>query len=174
MSSSNHDDFLMRLGKVIAGQLTCCHCGHWSPPERRRTTGRPRRIWYCSACGALIEVLPGEGLAGCFIYGGLLFLTAPLAFRVPNWLFTNPSFISGCVCLLIWLLACGLLLLMIRGSTSKGVMTQQVRPHGHCIFCDYDLNHAGHEHCPECGTDARDVVDAIQKWRDREGRNSHD
>jgi len=160
--------FWRRVRHALATRVACCHCGRWLPRSTsRRGVFRRKKRWYCDRCGAYLERAPASYFDAFLLVFLIFVFTFPIA-AVIEWLFECVGIKGRNVALYAWLLICAVLVILAPASDPKYFVTRCVEQHGQCLSCDYDLNHADHERCPECGTDARAVIDAIQKWRGRE------
>ncbi len=164
-------------GREQQGHAVCCNCGHRADPVWTETSCGWRRIWYCESCGALIKALQRFYFREMLLFFPVLLLVAPffgivvyLADLISGYL-AKFLFLSS---LIIWPFFAWALTRAIVDRYFDSRTTTTVEPHGHCLRCDYDLNGTIGDRCPECGTSAVHVLEAIKKWRSRSPVAVHD
>ncbi len=168
MIDAKRGNWRERIWWVLKGQLACCHCGHWaSRSSARRSVTRRRRRWYCGACGAYLEKIPTSFLPAFLLVFLVLVVSFPFVAALA-WLLENLGFKYEYAISYVWFFMSVVIVFLIPAFDPNYFVTRCVEQHGECPSCDYDLNHAPHERCPECGTDARDVIVAIRKWKAQE------
>ena len=163
------DRSFVRMWRIITGKLACCACGHWERARNEQTRASGGRKWYCVSCGELIRQTRTGFYLELFIFFLALGVTIPLFGRILDWLVPeDASEWFGLIWLVSWFLTAFLIAAYLRAHFDDTTSTKVVRPHGHCLNCDYDLNYAVSDRCPECGASASHVIAAITK---RQGRN---
>ena len=170
MTNARRHPHWTKFLRVMFGQVTCSHCGHWSRPVYHDQLSGKRVIWYCRSCGALLVPSTRSALTEAALFFILAALTFPVVIMLPNqfyaWPHSPPLWLNltvGCLDLLL----CGMATTYLNLAVIQTNMTRTIEPHGLCLKCEYNLNHANHDRCPECGTPASDVVAAIAKWKRR-------
>ncbi len=166
----------VRMWRMITGKVACCKCGHWERARNRQTRESGERTWYCAGCGELIRPARSGFLLELFVFLLALGVTFPLFIRLPDWIFENGTapiwfalaFFSS------WFFTSFLIAAYCRANFDDATSTKVAGPYGHCLQCGYDLNYAVSERCPECGTSAVHVLDAINKRRSRTPVAVHD
>ena len=161
---------LARMWRIITGKVACCACGHWVPAQNDQTRASGGRTWYCDCCGELIRRARTGFYFEIFVFLVALVMTLPLFVRIPDWMFDNGTASAWLILVILfsWFLTSYLIATYYRASFDEATATKMAEPYGHCLRCDYDLNYAVSERCPECGASAVHVLEAIGK-KERRG-----
>lgn len=177
-SKGKNEKISDRMYRLMLGEVMCCACDAWHPRTNYQTVNNGGSKWYCGCCGALIRPARRQWSRELPLFLFLLVLTLPFIIRVPNWVahWTANDYIQNVslVSLIVWPIFCGTTTVCLCARFGRALTSQLVEPHGRCLQCDYDLNYAVSERCPECGASAVHVLDAIGKKNRRGALARHE